>query len=154
MFLLALCYQAMCDAHCAYNCQHHNREHELPDERITKNKYWKKNYTIFEQEVINWTDTFLPPFPIIFNNFQQWKRNNGKTKLCRWQHTDRLWPHICHSHHNRWLCKNIQSSVKFSKVEGKETYLILHKMCSFTKSVLFCTNCVIPYNKYSFAQSF
>ena len=44
-------------------------------------------------------------------------------------------PHICHNHHNRWLCKSFESSVKFSKIEGKETDLILHKMCSFTKGV-------------------
>ena len=44
-------------------------------------------------------------------------------------------PHICHNHHNRWLCKKFQSSVKFSKVERKETNLISHKMCSFTKIV-------------------
>ena len=43
--------------------------------------------------------------------------------------------HICHNHHNRWLCKNVQSSVKFSNGYVKETALILHKMCSFTKSV-------------------
>ena len=44
-------------------------------------------------------------------------------------------PHICHNHHNRWLCKKFQSSVKFYKVERKETNLILHKRCSFTKIV-------------------
>ena len=43
--------------------------------------------------------------------------------------------HICHNHHNRWLCKNIQSSVKFANGYVKETALILNKMCSFTKSV-------------------
>ena len=36
--------------------------------------------------------------------------------------------HICHNHHNRWLCKKIQSSVKFSNGYVKETALILHKM--------------------------
>ena len=33
--------------------------------------------------------------------------------------------HICHNHHNRWLCKKIQSSVKFSNGYVKETALIL-----------------------------
>ena len=41
--------------------------------------------------------------------------------------------HICHNHHNRWLCKKNQSSVKFSNGYVKETALILHTMCSFTK---------------------
>ena len=48
--------------------------------------------------------------------------------------------HICHNHHNRWLCKKNQSSVKFSNGYVKETDLILHKMCSFTKSEWFYTN--------------
>ena len=43
--------------------------------------------------------------------------------------------HICHNHHNRWLCKNIKPSVKFANGYVKETAVILHKMCSFTKSV-------------------
>ena len=34
-------------------------------------------------------------------------------------------PAICHNHHNRWLCKKIQSSVKFSNWNAKETALIL-----------------------------
>ena len=38
--------------------------------------------------------------------------------------------HICHNHDNRWLCKNIQSSVKFSNGYVKETAVILHKMRS------------------------
>ena len=42
--------------------------------------------------------------------------------------------HICHNHHNRWLCKKFQSSVKFSNGYVTETDLILHKMCGFTKS--------------------
>ena len=29
-------------------------------------------------------------------------------------------PHICHNHHNRWLCKRIQSGVKFSKDTWKK----------------------------------
>ena len=33
-------------------------------------------------------------------------------------------PDICHNHHNRWLCKNIQSSVKFSNGYAKETALV------------------------------
>ena len=37
--------------------------------------------------------------------------------------------HICHNHHNRWLCKNIQSSVNFSNGYVKVTVLILHKKC-------------------------
>ena len=44
-------------------------------------------------------------------------------------------PHICHNHHNRWLCKKNQSGVKFSNGYVKETALILHTMCSFTKKV-------------------
>ena len=36
---------------------------------------------------------------------------------------------------NRLLCKQIQSSVKISNGYVKETALILHKLCSFTKSV-------------------
>ena len=43
--------------------------------------------------------------------------------------------HICHNHHNRWLCKNIQSSVKFSNVYVKEAALILHKMCNLAHNV-------------------
>ena len=43
--------------------------------------------------------------------------------------------HICHNHHNRWLCKKNLSSVKFSNGYVKETVLLLHKMCSFTKHV-------------------
>ena len=44
-------------------------------------------------------------------------------------------PDICRNHHNRWLCKLFQSSVKFSSGYVNETALILHNMCSFTKSV-------------------
>ena len=44
-------------------------------------------------------------------------------------------PDICHNHHNRWLCKLFQSSVKFSSGYVNETALILRNMCSFTKSV-------------------
>ena len=43
-------------------------------------------------------------------------------------------PDNCHNHHNRWLCKIFQSSVKFSNGYVNETALILYKMCSFTKS--------------------
>ena len=60
--------------------------------------------------------------------------------------------HICHNHHNRWLCKKIQSSVKFSNGYVKETDLILHKMCSFTKSEWFTQilKCVIWYTMCNF----
>ena len=43
--------------------------------------------------------------------------------------------HILHICHNRWLCKRNQVSVKFLDVYVKETALVLHKMCSFTKKV-------------------
>ena len=52
-------------------------------------------------------------------------------------------PDICHNHHNRWLCKKFQSSVKNFKVEGKETNLILHKICSFAKRVLSYTQSIL-----------
>ena len=53
--------------------------------------------------------------------------------------------HICHNHHNRWLCKKIQSSVKFSYGYVKENALILHKISSFTKHVIYYTTskCVV-----------
>ena len=53
--------------------------------------------------------------------------------------------HICHNHHNRWLCKTIQSSVKFSYGYVKENALILHKISSFTKHVIYYTTskCVV-----------
>ena len=35
-------------------------------------------------------------------------------------------PDTCHKTHNRWLCKQIQSSVKFSNWYAKETAFILH----------------------------
>ena len=44
--------------------------------------------------------------------------------------------HICHNHHNRWLCKKLQSSVKFSNGYVKENVqfykkcVILHKFQS------------------------
>ena len=42
----------------------------------------------------------------------------------------------CHNHHNRWLRKKNQSSVKCFNWYAKETALILRQeMCSFTKSV-------------------
>ena len=31
--------------------------------------------------------------------------------------------HICHNHHNRWLCKGFESSVKFSTWYMKESAL-------------------------------
>ena len=46
--------------------------------------------------------------------------------------------HICHNHHNRWLCKTIQSSVKFSNGYAKE---IAQKVCNFTQ-ILMCV--VLP----------
>ena len=48
--------------------------------------------------------------------------------------------HICHNHHNRWLCKKYQPSVNFLDGYVKETALILHKMCSFTKKCVIYTN--------------
>ena len=48
--------------------------------------------------------------------------------------------HICHNHHNRWLCKKNQSSVKFSNGYVKETALILHKMCHFTQKCVIYTH--------------
>ena len=36
--------------------------------------------------------------------------------------------HICHNHHNRWLCKKILSSVKFSNGYVNETAFILHSV--------------------------
>ena len=58
---------------------------------------------------------------------QPWK---GPSCLCRDQDQasafpDPTIPAICHNHHNRWLCKQIQSSVKFSNWNAKETALIL-----------------------------
>ena len=41
--------------------------------------------------------------------------------------------HICQNHHNCWLRKKNEQSVKFSNCYVKETALILHKMCDFTK---------------------
>ena len=44
-------------------------------------------------------------------------------------------PAICHNHHNRWLCKKFQSSVKFSNVSVNESALKLHTCCHFTHRV-------------------
>ena len=41
--------------------------------------------------------------------------------------------HICHNHHNRWLCKSFESSVKFSTGYMKESAL----------SVILFTECAI-----------
>ena len=41
--------------------------------------------------------------------------------------------HICHNHHNRWLCKKNKSSVKkFQWVRGS---VVLHTDCNFTHRV-------------------
>ena len=49
--------------------------------------------------------------------------------------------HICHNHHNRWLCKNIQSSVKFPMGMWKKMLwycikcAVFQKVCNFTHIV-------------------
>ena len=43
--------------------------------------------------------------------------------------------HTCHNHHNRWLCKKIQSSVKFFNGYVKET--------DIAQNVRFYKKCVI-----------
>ena len=63
--------------------------------------------------------------------------------------SDTVIPDICHNHRNRWLCKIFWSSVKFSNGYMNETALILHKLCSLTKSVKFCN----PNRMWSFTQS-
>ena len=63
--------------------------------------------------------------------------------------------HICHNHHNRWLCKKNQSSVKFSHGYVKETALIIHTMCSFTKKSVSFTQIlkyVILHTECNFTQ--
>ena len=59
-------------------------------------------------------------------------------------------PHICHNHHNRWLCKSFESSVKFSSGYMKESALsvIFYNLCNLTHGLVFdppCnfTQCVI-----------
>ena len=41
--------------------------------------------------------------------------------------------HICHNHHNRWLCKNVQSSVKFSNGYVKENVQFYKKCVTLHK---------------------
>ena len=69
--------------------------------------------------------------------------NNNKTRLKRCAmcivRVSTI-PHICHGHHGRCSCKKILSSVKFSKVEGKETDLILHKICTHCSKTKFNPN--------------
>ena len=59
-------------------------------------------------------------------------------------------PHICHNHHNLWLCKSFESSVKFSTGYMKESALsvISYRVCNLTHGVVFhppinFTQCVI-----------
>ena len=48
-------------------------------------------------------------------------------------------PHICHNHHNCWLCKSFESSVKFSTWYMKESALsvIFYRVCNLTHGVVF-----------------
>ena len=48
-------------------------------------------------------------------------------------------PHICHNHHNRWLCKSFESSVKFSIGYMKESALsvISYRLCNLTHTILY-----------------
>ena len=52
-------------------------------------------------------------------------------------------PHICHNHHNRWLCKSFESSVKYSKGYMKESALsvIFYRVCNLTHGVVFHSPC-------------
>ena len=48
-------------------------------------------------------------------------------------------PHICHNHHNRWLCKRLKSSVKSSAKYMKEIALrvFFYRVCNLTHGVVF-----------------
>ena len=55
----------------------------------------------------------------------------------------RTTPHICHNHHNRWLCKSFESSVKLSAGYSKESGLsvITHRVYNLTQGVVFHSPC-------------
>ena len=84
-------------------------------------------------------------------NVERCSKKETLLGIARFTQTVTVTLHICHNHHNRWLCKQIQSSVKFLNgyvKQTKQTALILHKMCSFqlcsfTHSVSFYTQSVI-----------
>ena len=53
-------------------------------------------------------------------------------------------PHICHNHHNRWLCKSFESSVKFSTGymnESALSVLFFYRVCNVTHGVVFHLAC-------------
>ena len=59
-------------------------------------------------------------------------------------------PHICHNHHNHWLCKSFESRVKFSTGYMKESDLsvIFYSVCNLTHVIVIhppftFTQCVI-----------
>ena len=57
--------------------------------------------------------------------------------------------HICHNHHNRWLCKSFESSVKFSTGYMKESALsvICYSVQSYTIHMVLCfTHLAILHN--------
>ena len=64
------------------------------------------------------------------------KISGGKPAMVTHMGVSEVILHICHNHHNRWLCKNVQSSVKFSNgyvnenVQFYKKCVILHKFLS------------------------
>ena len=70
--------------------------------------------------------------------------------------------HICHNHHNRWLCKKNKSSVKnFQWVRGRNCFDIARtkcgvlqqqQMCNFTLSVKFYTQSVVLHTDCNFTH--
>ena len=52
-------------------------------------------------------------------------------------------PHICHKHHNCWLCEGFESRVKFSTGYMRESALsvIFYRVCNLTHGVVFHRPC-------------
>ena len=73
-----------------------------------------------------------PIFPTEFNQIYasdeiQWNQRNPPEGRKEGRVSYQITPHICHNHHNRWLCKKFQSSVKMFNGDEKETAQILQK---------------------------
>ena len=48
-------------------------------------------------------------------------------------------PRICHNHHNRWLCKSFESSVKFSTgcTQKSALSVIFYRVCNLTQYMVY-----------------